>query len=136
KEIANIITTDLMGFVDTREKRETSKLTHQHLTELVNFIIDNKITRNSAKTALQEMVSTGKSLIEIISEQDLDNVSDESTISSIIDEVLNEEANAVQEVKEKPETVNFLVGKVMKKSKGKADPSMILNILKKKLGIT
>ena len=136
KEIANIITTDLMGFVDTREKRETSKLTHQHLTELVNSIMDNKITRNSAKTALQEMVSTGKSLIEIISEQNLDNVSDESTISSIIDEVLNEEANAVQEVKEKPETVNFLVGKVMKKSKGKADPSMTLNILKKKLGIT
>src|SRR3972149_4807217 len=68
KEIANIITTDLMGFVDTREKRETSKLTHQHLTELVNSIMDNKITRNSAKTALQEMVSTGKSLIEIISE--------------------------------------------------------------------
>jgi len=106
------------------------------LTELANSILDNKITRNSAKIALQEMVSTGKSLIEIISEQDLDNVSDESAISSIIDDVLNEEADAVQEVKEKPETVNFLVGKVMKKSNGKADPSMTLNILKKKLGIT
>ena len=125
-----------MGFVDTREKRETSKLTHEHLTELANAIMDNKITRNSAKTALQEMVITGKSLIEIISEQDLDNVSDESTISSIIDEVLNEEANVVQEVKENPEAVNFLVGKVMKKSKGKADPSITLKILKQKLSIT
>ncbi len=136
KEIANIITTDLMGLVDTREKRDVSKLTHHHLTELANAIIANKISRSSAKIALQEMVRTGKSLIEIISEQDLDNVSDESMISSFIEDVLNEETDAVKEVKEKPETVNFLVGKVMKKSKGKADPSITLKILKKKLEIS
>ena len=114
KEIANIITTDLMGFVDTREKREGLKLTSQHLTELANAIISNKISRTSAKIALQEIVNTGKPLSEIISEKDLGNVSDESEITEIIDEVINEESNAVKEIKEKPETVNFLVGQVMK----------------------
>ncbi len=136
KEIANIITTDLMGFVDTREKREKSKITHSHLTDLANAILSNKITRNSAKTALQEIVNTGKSLSEIISEKDLGNVSDESSISSIIDEVLEEESAAASEVKDKPETVNFLVGKVMQKTKGKADPNLTLNIMKKKLGLS
>ena len=136
KEVANIITTDLMGFVDTREKREKSKITHAHLTELANAILSNKITRISAKTALQEIVSTGKSLSEIISEKDLGNVSDESSISSIIDKVLEEESAAASEVKEKPETVNFLVGKVMQKTKGKADPNLTLNIMKKKLGLS
>ena len=136
KEIANIITTDLMGFVDTREKREKSKITHAHLTELANAILSNKITRISAKTALQEIVNTGKSLSEIISEKDLGNVSDESSISSIIDKVLEEESAAASEVKEKPETVNFLVGKVMQKTKGKADPNLTLNIMKKKLGLS
>lgn len=136
KEIANIITTDLMGLVDTREKRVVSKLTHTHLSDLANAIIENKITRNSAKMVLQEMVKTGKTLNEIISEKDLDNVLDKSSLSIIIDEVLNEEKNAIQEIKEKPETVNYLVGKIMKKSKGKADPIVALDLLKKKLGFS
>lgn len=136
KEIANIITTDLMGLVDTREKRVVSKLTHTHLSDLANAIIENKITRNSAKMVLQEMVKTGKTFNEIISEKDLDNVLDKSSLSIIIDEVLNEEKNAIQEIKEKPETVNYLVGKIMKKSKGKADPIVALDLLKKKLGFS
>jgi len=136
KEIANIITTDLMGFVDTREKREDLKLTSQHLTELANAIISNKLSRISAKIALQEIVNTGKPLSEIISEKDLGNVSDEFEITEIIDKVINEESNAVKEIKEKPETVNFLVGQVMKKTSGKANPSTTLTILKKKLGLS
>lgn len=135
KEIANIITTDLMGFVDTKEKRVHSKLSSQHLSELADAIISNKITRNSAKTALQEIVQTGKSLSKIISELDLGQVFDESALLGVIDQVINEEANAVNEIKEKPETVNFLVGKVMKKTKGKADPFITLQLLKSKLGI-
>lgn len=135
KEIANIITTDLMGFVDTKEKRVHSKLSSQHLSELADAIISNKITRNSAKTALQEIVLTGKSLSKIISELDLGQVFDESALLGVIDQVINEEANAVNEIKEKPETVNFLVGKVMKKTKGKADPFITLQLLKSKLGI-
>lgn len=135
KEIANIITTDLMGFVDTREKRASLKLTPSHLTELANAIISNKLSRNSAKIALQEIVKTGKPLSEIILEKDLGNVSNESEITTIIDEVIKVESVAVNQVKEKPETVNFLVGKIMQKTKGKADPATTLEILKKKLGI-
>ena len=135
KEIANIITTDLMGFVDTKEKRVQSKLSSRHLSELADAIISNKITRNSAKTALQEIVKTGKSLSEIISELDLGQVFDESALLGVIDEVINEEVNAVNEIKQKPETVNFLVGKVMKKTMGKAEHSITLQLLKSKLGI-
>jgi len=78
KEIANIITTDLMGFVDTKEKRDNSKLRSEHLRDLANAILDNKITRNSSKTALQEIVKTGKQISQIIQEFDLGHVSDES----------------------------------------------------------
>ncbi len=133
KEIANIITTDLMGFVDTNEKRQKLKLNSQHLNDLANAIMTNKITRNSAKIALQEIVNTGKSLSVVISELDLSHVFDESALSDIIDQVIKEHESAVNEVKEKPETINFLVGKVMQKTKGKADPTLTLELLKKKL---
>ena len=133
KEIANIITTDLMGLVDTREKREESKMTSKHLSDLADSIQSGKISRNSSKNALHEIVKTGKELSQIISELDLGNVSDESELAGIIQEVISVESQAVEQAKTNPQTINYLVGKVMQKTKGKADPTLTLNLLKKQL---
>ena len=133
KEIANIITTDLMGLVDTREKRESSKLTPSHLKAIADSIQSGKIARNSAKNALYEIVRTGKSLSDIMSEFDLGNLSDESELSKIIESVISEEPQAVEQAKSNPQTINYLVGKVMQKTKGKADPKLTLDLLKKKI---
>ncbi len=135
KDIANFITTDLMGFVDTREKRESSKLQPSHLSEIVESIKSNKITRASAKSALQEIVKSGRSLSEIIQELDLGHISDESQLSEMIESIISEEAKAAEEAKQRPETINYLVGKVMQKTKGKADPKLTLELLKKTLRI-
>jgi len=133
KEIANLITTDLMGLADTKEKRDQLKLRPEHLSDLADAILNNKITRISAKTAIHEIAKTGKPLSEITSELDLGRVDDESSLLSIIDEVFAEEKQAVEDAKQNIETVNYLVGKVMKKTKGKANPSVTLEIIKKKL---
>ncbi|MEK0348779.1 MAG: Asp-tRNA(Asn)/Glu-tRNA(Gln) amidotransferase subunit GatB [Nitrosopumilus sp.] len=134
KEIANIITTDLMGLVDTREKREESKITAKHLADLADSIQSGKISRASAKNALYEIIKTGKDLSQVISELDLGNVSDESELLKIIQEVISEESQAVDEAKSNPQTINYLVGKVMQKTKGKADPKLTLDLLKKQIG--
>jgi aspartyl-tRNA(Asn)/glutamyl-tRNA(Gln) amidotransferase subunit B len=133
KEVANIITTDLMGFADTQEKRVDLKINAKHISDLADAITNNKITRNSGKLALQEMVKTGKSLQEIISALDLGHVRDSSSIEKIIDEVFKEEEKAVLEAKKNPDAVNYIVGKVMRKTKGKVDPTVTLEIIRKKL---
>ena len=133
KEVANIITTDLMGLVDTREKREKSKLTPEHLKNLANSIISGKIARNSAKNALHEIVKTGNELDAVIKELDLGNVTDQLKLQEIISQVINEEPQAVEQAKSNPQTINYLVGKVMQKTKGKADPSLTLELLKKNI---
>ncbi len=133
KEVANIITTDLMGLVDTREKRESSKLTSKHLKELADSIKSGKVSRNSSKNALHEILKTGKDLSVVITELDLGNVSDESELSVIIRQVMMEELQAVEQTKSNPQTINYLVGKVMQKTKGKADPTLTLNLLKKQI---
>jgi len=133
KEIANLITTDLKGFADTKEQREQLKLTPKHLSDLTDAIMNNKITRNSGKIALQEIVKTGKPLSEIISSLDLGHVDDESSLSKVIDDVFVEEQKAVSEAKNNPDTINYLVGKVMKKTKGKANPTLTLDLIKKRL---
>ena len=133
KEVANIITTDLMGLVDTREKRVSSKLKPSHLQDIADSIQSGRITRNSAKNALYEIVKTGKKLSDIISELDLGNVSDESELLKIIESVIFEEPQAVEQAKSNPSTINYLVGKVMQKTKGKANPKLTLDLLKKKI---
>ena len=135
KEIANIITTDLMGLVDTREKRKSSKLTATHLRELADSIQSGEISRNSSKNALHEIVKSGKKLSLIISELDLGNVSDASELSGIVKQVISEEPQAVEQVKTNPQTINYLVGKVMQKTKGKADPTLTLDLLKKQIDV-
>ena len=134
KEIANIITTDLMGLVDTREKREESKLQPSHLQDIADAIQSGKLTRTSAKNALYEIVKSGKELSQIISELDLGNVSDEDELLKIIKQIISEEPQAIEQAKSNPQTINFLVGKVMQKTKGKANPKLTLDLLKKEIG--
>jgi aspartyl-tRNA(Asn)/glutamyl-tRNA(Gln) amidotransferase subunit B len=134
KEIANIITTDLMGLVDTREKREESKITSTHLRDLADSIQSEKISRISAKNALHEILKTGKSVAVVISELDLGAVSNESELADIIKEVIASEPEAVEQAKSNPQTINYLVGKIMQKTKGKADPKLSLDLLKQQIG--
>ncbi|MEM3065265.1 MAG: Asp-tRNA(Asn)/Glu-tRNA(Gln) amidotransferase subunit GatB [Candidatus Nitrosotenuis sp.] len=136
KEIANLITTDLMGLVDTREKKESSKITPKHLSELADLIKSGKITRTSAKNVLQEIVKTGKPVSEIVSQIGLGKISDDAELGKIIDSVIHDEPVAVQQAKENPQTINYLIGKVMQRTKGKADPTKTLNIFKEKIGLT
>ena len=133
KEIANIITTDLMGLVDTREKREESKITSTHLRDLADSIQSEKISRISAKNALHEILKTGKSVADVITELDLSTVSNESELSEIIKEVITSEPEAVEQAKSNPQTINYLIGKIMQKTKGKADPKLSLDLLKQQL---
>jgi len=69
-----------------------------------------------------------------MSELDLGNVSDESELLKIIHEVIFEEPQAVEQTKSNSQTINYLVGKVMQKTKGKADPKLTLDLLKKQIG--
>ncbi len=113
----------------TKEKLQSS-----HLRDLADTIQSGKLTRTSAKNALYEIVKSGKELSQVISELDLGNVSDEEDLLIIVKQVISEEPQAVEQAKSNPETINFLVGKVMQKTKGKADPQLTLDLLQKKIG--
>ena len=93
------------------------------------------IKEHWAHGLLDEILKTGKSVSQIISDLDLGNVSDESELLKIIDKIISDESEAVEQAKSNPQTINYLVGKVMQATKGKADPTSTLNLLKKQIGI-
>ena len=136
KEIANIITTDLMGLANTRKLQESSKLTASHLKELADLISSGQVSRISSKNALHEIIKTGKDVSQIVSELDLGNVSGKSELLEIVKQVISEESHALKDVKGNPQGVtNYLVGMVMKKTKGKADPKLTVSLMKKEIGV-
>ncbi|ABK76880.1 Asp-tRNAAsn/Glu-tRNAGln amidotransferase B subunit [Cenarchaeum symbiosum A] len=132
KEVANLITTDLMGLLDTREKRGSSKLEAAHLGQLADAVLDGSMTRSSAKVALHEMIS-GKSLSEVSGGRDTGSISDGDELGRIIDGVISAEPGAVQDAKANPQAINYLLGMVMKETQGRADPAAALEILQKKI---
>jgi aspartyl-tRNA(Asn)/glutamyl-tRNA(Gln) amidotransferase subunit B len=83
---------------------------------------------------LVEMFKTGGDPSNILDEKGLEQVSDESEIEKIIDEVIKNNPKSVEDYKSGKEVaLKFLVGQTMKESKGKANPQVVGEILKKKL---
>lgn len=113
---------------------EDSPITSKQLGELVDNIENGKISNRQAKEVLEEMCESGKGALEIIDEKGLSQISDENEIESLVDNVLNSNPENVKKYKNgKDKLFGFFVGEVMKLSKGKANPKIVNDLIKKKL---
>ena len=113
---------------------EDSPITSKQLGELVDNIENGKISNRQAKEVLEEMCESGKGALEIIDEKGLSQISDENEIESLVDNVLNSNPENVKKYKNgKDKLFGFFVGETMKLSKGKANPKIVNDLIKKKL---
>ena len=113
---------------------EDSPITSKQLGELVDNIENGKISNRQAKEVLEEMCESGKGALEIIDEKGLSQISDENEIDSLVDNVLNSNPENVKKYKNgKDKLFGFFVGEAMKLSKGKANPKIVNDLIKKKL---
>ena len=113
---------------------EDSPITSKQLGELVDNIENGKISNRQAKEVLEEMCESGKGALEIIDEKGLSQISDENEIESLVDNVLNSNPENVKKYKNgKDKLFGFFVGEAMKLSKGKANPKIVNELIKKKL---
>ena len=112
---------------------EDSPITSKQLGELVDNIENGKISNRQAKEVLEEMCESGKGALEIIDEKGLSQISDENEIESLVDNVLNSNPENVKKYKNgKDKLFGFFVGEAMKLSKGKANPKIVNDLIKKK----
>ncbi len=113
---------------------ENSPITSKQLGELVDNIENGKISNRQAKEVLEEMCESGKGALEIIDEKGLSQISDKNEIESLVDNVLNSNPENVKKYKNgKDKLFGFFVGEAMKLSKGKANPKIVNDLIKKKL---
>ena len=134
KKAANWILSELLGQIEDPEKIFTFPVNPSGIAELLKLVDNNTISGKIAKTVFKDMIETGKSPQKIIDEKGLVQVSDSSAIEGIIDIVLKNNPQSVADYKNgKEKAIGFLVGQIMKESKGKANPNIVNELLLKKL---
>lgn len=137
KRIANWLSSEVQAMVtDSQLSWDTAILDIGNFMLLDKLVNDNQVSSTGAKAVLQILVKEGGDPLVIAKERDLLQVSDEDQLNIIIKSVIKDNQKAVKELKAGQEKVmGFLVGQVMKLSKGKANPSAAQQLIKKALDL-
>lgn len=105
-----------------------------HLAEIINLIVDGTISGKIAKDVFEEMLATNESPKAIVEKKGLMQVSDVGAIEKVVDEILAKNAEQVATyLGGKNQVFGFFVGETMKAMKGKANPKIVNELLRKKL---
>lgn len=111
-----------------------AKVRPKDLVEMLKMIDDGKISLKIAKSVFEEMFETGKTPQKIIEEKGLEQISDYALLEGIIDRVISENPGPVEQYRSgKEKAISFLIGRVMAETKGKANPSIVNDIMLRKL---
>jgi aspartyl-tRNA(Asn)/glutamyl-tRNA(Gln) amidotransferase subunit B len=139
KEIANWLVTDLMSFVDERQKEQERslfagmKIAPEHIADLARLVDQDVINRATAKQILGQVVITGEMPSQVAKKTQAAKIADAGALAQAVESVFKAEQTAVQDSKRNPNAANFLLGKVMQATKGRADPKAALEMIQRKL---
>lgn len=136
KKISNWIMTELLRELKTRDIEISDSLVQpKNLAELIKLIDDGTISGKIAKDIFLEMMGTGETASSLVDKKGLKQVSDTTELEALVDKVIAEQTANVQQYKAgKVQLLGFFVGLVMKLTQGKANPGVVNELLKKKLG--
>ena len=135
KEISNWIMGELLRQlkIDGR-KIDASPIKPEGLISLLKLIKEGTLSAKMAKTVFEEMYQSSKSATEIVDQKGLAQITDSSTIENLVNEILKVNTDQVEQYKNgKGKVFGFLVGQIMKQSKGQADPALVNKLLKDKI---
>lgn len=136
KITANWILSELSRRLNETEKSpSTMELSVENFAKLINLAKDNKINNNVAKKLLRDVFESNEDPEKLAKERNLLQISDSNFLASIVDEVLSENKESIEDIKNgKDRAFGYLVGQAMKKTKGKGNPQEINALLKEKIG--
>ncbi|MBT3665940.1 MAG: Asp-tRNA(Asn)/Glu-tRNA(Gln) amidotransferase subunit GatB [Opitutae bacterium] len=141
RKIGNWVVNDLLRELSSRNKEQTKSISitdcpisPNDMAELIELIEKGTVSNNVAKELFPEMFSTSKSPSSLIKEKGLEVKSDESEIESHCEQAIQDDPDAVEKFKAGKEgAINALKGKVMKATRGQANPKVVDEILRRLL---
>lgn len=131
KIASNLLLGDISAYLNKNEKSiADTTLTKERMVELVNKISDNTLTSKNLKDILDKVLEEDKSISEIIKESGIENITDDTALREIIKKIVSENSESVTDYKNGHDrAIKFLMGQVMKETKGSANPKLAMNIL-------
>ncbi|WP_028594857.1 Asp-tRNA(Asn)/Glu-tRNA(Gln) amidotransferase subunit GatB [Paenibacillus assamensis] len=131
KAVANWIMGDLLGYLNQNSKEiDDVMLNGQNLGEMIGLIEKGTISNKIAKTVFKEMLESGKAPQAIVEEKGLVQISDEGAIRGIVEQIVAANPQSVEDYRAgKERAIGFLVGQVMRETKGKANPTLVNELL-------
>ena len=138
KIVSNWVLNDLMGLLSaSKQTLDECKITPEHLAGMLKLMENGVISGKIAKTVFEEMFNNGKMADVVVKEKGLVQIADEGELAKIVEQVIAENPEPAQDYRDgKQRTIGFLVGQVMKATKGKANPQLVNKLLAEKLGKT
>ena len=135
KVIANWVQGELVRLLkDNKHTIKEANVEPAGLVQLLLLIDQGKINQQIAKQVFAKMYSSGKSPSYIIDEEGLTQIDTADELGKILDVIIGENQKAVEDYKKgKEQSFKFLIGQVMRKTKGKANPKIVSVILSEKL---
>jgi len=133
KSSANSVITDLLGLLAGRDVAE-SPVSAERLGELVSLVAKGELSGKMAREIFPKMAETGDSAPAIMEREGLKQISDSGALTKIVDDVIAANPKQVAEYKAgKAVVLKFLVGQVMKLSRGQANPAAVNELFGEKL---
>ncbi|GGG81233.1 Asp-tRNA(Asn)/Glu-tRNA(Gln) amidotransferase subunit GatB [Paenibacillus radicis (ex Gao et al. 2016)] len=131
KTVSNWIMGDLLGYLNANNQELADVLiTGQGLGEMIGLLEKGTISNKIAKTVFKAMLESGKLPQQIVEEQGLVQISDEGAILAIVDQIIQANPQSVEDFRAgKEKAIGFLVGQIMKETKGKANPGLVNKLL-------
>ncbi|MDA8334900.1 MAG: Asp-tRNA(Asn)/Glu-tRNA(Gln) amidotransferase subunit GatB [Peptococcaceae bacterium] len=135
KAVANWVMGDLARLLNAAgQSVDQGRVTPERLVGLLQLIDRGEISGKMAKDVLEAMFATGADAVRVVREKGLSQISDEGAILEVIRRVLTENANVVADFRAgKDRALGFLVGQVMKKTRGQANPDAVNRLLRETL---
>ncbi|MBR2785018.1 MAG: Asp-tRNA(Asn)/Glu-tRNA(Gln) amidotransferase subunit GatB [Clostridia bacterium] len=131
KAVSNWIMGDFTRMLNEKEiEIDESKVTSQNLAELITLIDKGTISSKIAKQVFEDMFETGENAKDIVEKKGLVQMSDEGAIKEIVQKVVDANPQSIADYKAgKDRAIGFLVGQIMKETKGKANPQIVNKLL-------
>ena len=132
---ANLLTGDILSYLNKHFiKLEESKLTKDNFIKLVELLDKKTISSKQGKEVINILLDTGKDVLEIVKENKMEQISDNSSVLDIVTKVIDANPDSVKDFKEgKDRAVKYLMGQIMKESKGQVNPGLANQVLVEEL---
>ena len=123
---SNLLTGDILSYLNKNiVKLNSTKLTKDNFIKLVNLLDKKEISSSQGKEIIEIILTNEKDVLDYIKENNMTQINDDEAVIAIINKVLDENPSVIEEYKEgKDRALKYLMGQIMKESKGKINPAL------------